>query len=195
MPRRRANQFRSSEVSTLMSAPIGYKKLLLTASMLLALAACTTSDIASVEEPAAVPMTGETNDPAPGFEKVAAGSEEDFILNVGRRIYFTQDSAKLDSVAMATLDSQANWLNSNPVWLLKLQGFADDSGSASQMVALSQKRADAAMAYLASKGVDASRMWAKGYGNDREVRDCTDRSCKVQNRRVVINLRSQRDAP
>ena len=62
------------------------------------------------------------------------------------------------------------------------------------MEALSQRRADAAMAYLASKGVDTKRMWAKGYGKDREVRDCTDRSCKVQNRRVVANLRTERDA-
>ncbi|NEJ83145.1 OmpA family protein, partial [Rhizobium leguminosarum] len=31
-------------------------------------------------------------------------------------------------------------------------------------------------------------------GNDREVRDCTERSCKVQNRRVVTNLRTQPDA-
>ncbi|MFF0953029.1 OmpA family protein [Rhizobium leguminosarum] len=177
-----------------MSAPTGYMRRLAAAAMLLALAACSTTDIASVEEPAAAPMTGQTNDPAPGFENVAMGSEEDFILNVGRRIYFTQDSAKLDSVAMATLDNQAAWLNRNPSWLLKLQGFADDSGSASNMETLSQKRADAAMAYLVSKGVDARRMWAKGYGNDREVRDCTERSCKVQNRRVVTNLRTQPDA-
>ncbi|MOA60263.1 Outer membrane lipoprotein Omp16 precursor [compost metagenome] len=61
------------------------------------------------------------------------------------------------------------------------------------MAKLSQQRADAAMAYLASKGVDPNRMWAKGYGNDREVRDCTERSCKVQNRRVVSNLRTERD--
>lgn len=177
-----------------MPAPTGYTRRLVAAATLLALAACTTTDIASVEEPAAVPMTGQTNEPAPGFENVAAGSEEDFILNVGRRIYFTRDSATLDSVAMATLDNQAAWLNRNPNWLLKLQGFADDSGSASQMEALSQKRADAAMAYLASKGVDAKRMWARGYGNDREVRDCNDRSCQVQNRRVVTNLRTARDA-
>ncbi len=177
-----------------MSIPTGYARHLLAAAMLLALAACNTTDIASVEEPAAVAMTGQTNDPAPGFENVKAGSEEDFILNVGRRIYFTQDSATLDSVAMTTLDNQAAWLNSNQTWLLKLQGFADDSGSASQMQALSQKRADAVMAYLASKGVGASRMWAKGYGKDREVRDCTEKSCKVQNRRVVSNLRTQRDA-
>ncbi|MFS8147404.1 hypothetical protein ATY78_06780 [Rhizobium sp. R635] len=176
-----------------MSASNGYKSRLLAAAMLLALSACSTTDIASVEEPAAAPMTGQTNDPAPGFENVSAGSEEDFILNVGRRIYFTQDSARLDSVAMATLDSQAAWLARNPNWLIKLQGFADDSGSEAKMKTLSQQRADAAMAYLVSKGVDARRMWAKGYGNDREVRDCTERSCKVQNRRVVTNLRAQRD--
>jgi outer membrane protein OmpA-like peptidoglycan-associated protein len=163
------------------------------AAMLLALAACSTTEVASVEEPPAAPMTGQTNDPAPGFETVSAGSQQDFILNVGRRIYFTQDSATLDSVAKATLDSQAAWLNTYPNWLLKLQGFADDSGSESKMKTLSQKRADAAMAYLVSKGVNPSRMWAKGYGNDREVRDCTDRSCKVQNRRVVSNLRTKPD--
>lgn len=176
-----------------MPASTGHKSRLLAAAMLLALTACSTTDIASVEEPPAVPTTGQTNDPAPGFENVKAGSEEDFILNVGRRVYFTQDSAKLDSVAMATLDNQAAWLNRNPSWLIKLQGFSDDSGSESKMKTLSQQRADATMAYLASKGVDARRMWARGYGNDREVRDCTERSCKVQNRRVVANLRAQRD--
>lgn len=180
---------------TLMSIKIGYtRRLCAAAAMLLALTACTTTEIASVEEPPAAPLTGQTNDPAPGFESVKAGSEEDFILNVGRRIYFTQDSAKLDSVAMTTLDNQATWLNRNPTWLIKLQGFADDNGSVSKMKTLSQQRAEATMAYLASKGVDPKRMWAKGYGEDREVRDCTERSCKVQNRRVVANLRTERDA-
>lgn len=179
---------------TLISVVTGFTRSLVAAAMLMTLAACSTTEIAAVEEPTVVPMTGKTDDPAPGFETVSVGSEEDFILNVGRRTYFTQDSAALDSVAKATLDKQAIWLNSNPRWLVKLQGFSDDSGSASKMTTLSQQRADAAMAYLASKGVDPSRMWAKGYGNDREVRDCTERSCKVQNRRVVSNLRTERDA-
>ena len=177
-----------------MSVLTAYARQLAATAMLLALTACTTTDIASVEEPAAAPLTGQTNDPAPGFENVKAGSEEDFILSVGRRIYFTQDSAKLDTVAMTTLDNQAAWLNRNPTWLVKLQGFADDSGSESKLKTLSQQRANAVMAYLVSKGVDTRRMWAKGYGADREVRDCTQRSCKVQNRRVVANLRTERDA-
>ncbi len=179
----------------LVSEPTGYSRLLAVAvALLLMLTSCSTTDMAQVEEPTAAPMTGQTNDPAPGFENVAAGSEQDFILNVGRRTYFTQDSATLDSVAKATLDKQAIWLNSNPHWLVKLQGFADDTGSTSAMTALSQKRADVVMAYLVSKGVAAERLWAKGYGNDREVRDCTNLSCKVQNRRVVTNLRSERDS-
>lgn len=176
-----------------MSSMTDFTRRLAASAILLVLAGCTTPDIAAIEEPTAVPMTGNTNDPAPGFETVSLGSEEDFILNVGRRIYFAQDSANLDSVARATLDKQASWLNLNTRWLVKLQGFSDDSGSPGSMLTLSQKRADAVMAYLASKGVDPKRMWAKGYGNDREVRDCNDRSCKVQNRRVVVNLRTTRD--
>ncbi len=172
-------------------------RLLATAGLLALAAACSTTTAMnpSAEEPPPPVSTtrNETNQPAPGFEKMQAGTEEDFILNVGRRIYFTADSATLDSVAKATLDSQAAWLNQNPKWLIKLQGFADDSGGSGAQVALSQKRADAVMSYLATAGVDPARMWAKGYGKDREVRNCSERSCKVQNRRVVANLRTVRD--
>ncbi|TIQ75493.1 OmpA family protein, partial [Mesorhizobium sp.] len=121
------------------------------------------------------------------------GSEEDFILNVGRRTYFTQGSAALDSVAKATLDTQIAWLAKHPRWLLKLQGFADDPGASE--TALSQQRADAVMDYLAAGGIDRNRMWAKGYGKDRLVRDCPDTACRSQNRRVVSNLRDVRDEP
>jgi outer membrane protein OmpA-like peptidoglycan-associated protein len=164
------------------------------AGILLLLASCqsTTMEPPGVQEP---PMSGVTNEPAPGYTNMQAGSEEDFILNVGRRTFFTQGSAALDSVARTTLDGQIAWLNKYPNWLVKLQGFADDSGSESAQVSLSQKRADAVMAYLAAGGVAQSRMWGKGYGKDREVRDCPDKACKVQNRRVVTNLRNERDTP
>ena len=48
-----------------------------------------------------------TNAPAAGFENLTAGSEEDFMLNVGRRTYFAAGSASLDGVAVVTLDKQA----------------------------------------------------------------------------------------
>ena len=74
---------------------------------------------------------------------------------------------------------------------LKIQGFADDPGSADQNTTLSRKRAQIVYDYLVSKGVSSQRMWLKGYGRDRLVRDCPDISCKSQNRRVISNLREE----
>ena len=58
---------------------------------------------------------------------------------------------------------------------------------------MSQRRAQAVMAYLVSRGVEPSRLWAKGYARDRLVRDCADIECRAQNRRVVSNLRTEKD--
>ncbi len=146
---------------------------------------CNTAEIASTPDV--------TNAPAPGFEKVVAGSEQDFIVNVGRRTYFAQGSAELDDTAKRTLDAQAAWLQRYPSWFMKLQGHADDPGSLEANRALSQRRADVVMAYLVSRGVDARRLWAKGYAKERLVRDCADIECKAQNRRVVSNLRKEKD--
>ncbi|MXN66859.1 OmpA family protein [Stappia sp. GBMRC 2046] len=152
----------------------------------LALSGCNTMEAASTPDV--------TNAPAAGFEKISAGSEQDFIVNVGRRAYFTQGSATLDDTAKMTLDKQAEFLKANPNWYAKVQGFADDPGGDAANISLSQKRADAVMAYLVSKGVSPDRLWAKGYGTERLVRDCDDIECKAQNRRVVTNLREEKEA-
>jgi peptidoglycan-associated lipoprotein len=138
---------------------------------------------------------GVTDDPAAGFENNQPGSEEDFILSAGRRIYFTEGSATLDETARATVDNQIAFLRKYPRWFAKLQGFADDPGSNAQMVQLSQQRADAVMNYMIAGGIEPGRLWAKGYGKERVVRACTERACKVQNRRVITNLRTTRNEP
>ena len=136
-----------------------------------------------------------TNAPASGFENVVAGSEEDFIINIGRRVYFAANSATLDDTSKVTLDQQAAWLNQYPSWLIKIQGFADDPGNKQKNKQVSQQRADAVMNYLVSRGVAPNRMWSKGYGRDRLIRDCPEAKCKSQNRRVISNLRSEFDDP
>lgn len=168
----------------------GLRALLLLVAVAVALVACsdTTRDTLSVE------TGGATDDPAEGFENIRAGSEQDFIMTVGRRIYFAAGSAELDDVTRETLDLQSEWLQRHRRWLVKLQGFADDSQSAAGNVVLSEKRATNVMNYLASKGVNPQRMWTKGYGTERLVRDCNNLACKAQNRRVVVNLRTEFDA-
>jgi outer membrane protein OmpA-like peptidoglycan-associated protein len=167
------------------------------AGLLVFVASCSTTDgMSTAPDPGDTlpPQTGGyTDDPAAGFENVQPGSEQDFILTAGRRIYFAEGSANLDDTAKATIDNQVAFLQKYPKWYAKLQGFADDPGGAAKMTQLSQQRADAVMNYMIAKGVPANRLWAKGYGKDREVRACAERACKVQNRRVVTNLRLSRE--
>jgi len=129
-----------------------------------------------------------TNAPVAGGINVAPGSEEDFMVSVGRRTFFTQSSAELDDTARTTLDKQAQWLSQYPQWKVKLQGSADDPGTPKAHTALSQKRADAVRNYLASRGIAPERMLAKGYGREKIGEDCPEIECKSQNRRVVTNL-------
>ncbi len=110
------------------------------------------------------------------------------MVSVGRRTFFKQSSAELDETARATLDKQAEWLNQYPQWKVKLQGSADDPGTPQAQTALSQKRADTVRNYLASRGISAQRMLAKGYGRERIGEDCPEIECKSQNRRVITNL-------
>jgi len=140
----------------------------------------------------APPTTG-TNAPVQGGVNVAPGSEEDFMVNVGRRTFFAQGTAELDDTARTTLDKQAQWLAQYPSWKIKLQGFADDPGTPGAQKSLSQRRAESVRDYLASRGVAPDRMLAKGYGRDRLVADCTDISCKAQNRRVITNPQEAAD--
>ncbi|MCX2725278.1 OmpA family protein [Roseibium salinum] len=149
------------------------------------LAACNTSGNFSTPDV--------TNARAAGFVDISPGSEEEFIVNVGRRIYFEQGSASITDEARMTLENQATWLKNNKNWLVKIQGHADDPGSEAAQETLSTQRADAVMAELAKLGVDRKRMWTKGYGVERPVTDCDALSCQVQNRRVVVNLRDEFD--
>jgi peptidoglycan-associated lipoprotein len=155
--------------------------------VVLGLAACSTAP----EPPKVKADAGGPDKSLAVLTDVKAGSSQDFVLNAGRRTFFREGSAELDSVAKNTLDQQAAWLVRHPGWTVKIQGFADDPGSPEANVELSSRRAETVRAFLASLGVAPERMSAKGYGRTRLVRDCPDLSCKSQNRRVVTNLEGE----
>jgi len=163
---------------------------ILAASIAILLCGCASSGRSGSGGAPAVEMTSA---PTSTGTNLQAGSEEDFIVNVGRRTFFKQGSADLDETARVTLQKQAQWLQQHPQWKVKLQGFADDPGSPAQQKNISQRRADAVRNYLASLGVGPERMKAKGYGRDRLVGDCPDIECKAQNRRVVTNPQADPD--
>ena len=148
----------------------------------------------AVPAPAAAPSGRVTDAPVGAGVNVQPGSNEDFIVNVGRRVFFTEGSAQLTKIARDTLDGQAAWLKRFPKWNAKIQGFADDPGTDASNRTLGQQRAEVVMVYLVSKGVAAGRLRAKSYGREQQriVRACPDASCTAQNRRVITNLEAPR---
>ena len=116
------------------------------------------------------------------------GSQQDFVVNVGDRVFFETDSSELTDQARATLDKQAQWLNNYNRYAFTIEGHADERGTREYNIALGARRAQAVHDYLVSRGVQAHRMRTISYGKERPVAVCNDISCWSQNRRAVTVL-------
>jgi peptidoglycan-associated lipoprotein len=118
----------------------------------------------------------------------APGSQQDFVVNVGDRVFFESDSTELTAQSVATLEKQAQWLQSYGQYTFTVEGHADERGTREYNIALGAKRAQTVRDYLASRGVNPQRMRTISYGKERPVAVCNDISCWSQNRRTVTVL-------
>lgn len=130
-------------------------------------------------------------DGAGGFGAGGAGtpgSAQDFVVNVGDRVFFETDATDLTPTAVATLDKQAQWLTRYPNYSFVIEGHADERGTREYNFSLSARRAQTVHDYLISRGIQASRVRVVSYGKERPVAVCNDISCWSQNRRAVTVL-------
>ncbi len=118
----------------------------------------------------------------------APGSQQDFVVNVGDRVFFETDSSELTPQARETLDKQAQWLNNYNRYAFTIEGHADERGTREYNIALGARRAQTVRDYLVSRGVSVQRMHTISYGKERPVAVCNDISCWSQNRRAVTVL-------
>jgi len=100
---------------------------------------------------------------------IAAGSLEDFRVNVGERVYFDLDQYRLDTEDQDILKRQAAWLASYPNVRVLIAGNADERGTREYNLALGERRANAVKEYLVSLGVASSRVDTVSYGKERPV--------------------------
>lgn len=105
-----------------------------------------------------------------------------------RNIFFSRNSNQLDSRSFESLNDVANIMNEHPELTLQIDGHTDNTGNAAYNLILSQKRADAVLEYLASKGVERNRMEAKGYGQEKPITGNDSPAQRAQNRRVELKL-------
>ena len=116
------------------------------------------------------------------------GSQQDFVVNVGDRVFFESDQTELSPQAIATLEKQAQWLQTYNRYAFTIEGHADERGTREYNIALGARRAQSVRTFLASRGIDANRMRTISYGKERPVAVCNDISCWSQNRRAVTVL-------
>src|SRR5215470_16205071 len=84
------------------------------------------------------------------------GSAQDFVVNVGDRVFFETDSSELTPQARTTLDKQAQWLQYYHRYSFTIEGHADERGTREYNIALGARRAQTAREYLVSKGIDSN---------------------------------------
>jgi peptidoglycan-associated lipoprotein len=129
--------------------------------------------------------SAETTSTAPS---IAPGSPEDFVVNVGDRVFFDFDQYNLKGAARETLEKQAAWLKRYPGVEITIEGHCDERGTREYNLALGERRANAARDYLIALGVSPDRLRTISYGKERPVALAHTESAWAQNRRAVTTL-------
>jgi outer membrane protein OmpA-like peptidoglycan-associated protein len=108
----------------------------------------------------------ELTNPAICLVKIPEIPKDKMVLE---NVYFAFDKAVLLPVSFETLDKLVASLNAYPDVVLEIGGHTDDLGSEEYNQQLSQRRAQAVVDYLISKGIAAERLTAVGYGESRPI--------------------------
>ena len=122
----------------------------------------------------------------------AVGTQGHFAAAVGSSttIYFETDRYNVDTQDAAALQAQAQYFARYPQITFTIEGHADERGTREYNLALGERRANAAKAYLVSLGVDANRISVVSFGKERPVALASNEGAWAQNRRaasVIIN--------
>jgi peptidoglycan-associated lipoprotein len=127
----------------------------------------TTAPPPAAEAPAPGPVTSQP--PAPVSASVLPGSQQDFVVNAGERVYFDLDSYSVRADAEPVLGAQAAWLRRYPGVRVRIEGNADERGTREYNLALGARRANAVRDFLTGQGVTSDRVTTMSYGKEQPL--------------------------
>jgi peptidoglycan-associated lipoprotein len=129
--------------------------------------------------------------PAPVVAQRPPAPKEFMPHDALRPIHFEFDASAIRTVDTEILNASATWLKDNPSYIVLIEGHCDERGTPAYNVSLGDRRARAAMSYLASQGVRADRISTVSYGEERPLCMNSSESCWKQNRRGQFLVKEQ----
>ncbi|WP_244244043.1 OmpA family protein [Marilutibacter alkalisoli] len=105
---------------------------------------------------------------------------------VAMQIHFAVDKADIMPDSMPQIEQVTSLLNNDPVLKLSINGHTDNTGDAAHNQVLSEARAKSVVAALIARGIDESRLQAKGQGQSEPVADNATEAGRAKNRRVEL---------
>ncbi len=99
-------------------------------------------------------------------------------------LFFELDSSDVGAQGQTTLNANAALLKKYPSWTITIEGHCDERGTAEYNLALGERRAVAARAYLISLGISADRLRTVSYGKEFPFDPGKDESAFSKNRRA-----------
>jgi len=118
-------------------------------------------------------------------ERISSASLDDLNRNSPLKpAFFEYDSSDLTSDAQRALNDNAGVLKQYPGWTVTIEGHCDERGTAEYNLALGERRAVAARAYLVSLGLPADRLRTVSYGKEFPFEPGHDEGAWSKNRRA-----------
>jgi peptidoglycan-associated lipoprotein len=125
--------------------------------------------------------------PAPAPPPPAQFAENPALVD----IHFDFDKSAIRPGDAGILDRNAGWLRENPRLVVLIEGHCDERGTDEYNIALGERRAQAARAYLVSRGIAANRLAIISYGEERPACTQQTEACWAQNRRGHFLTKSE----
>src|SRR5258705_11692742 len=106
-------------------------------------------------------------------------------------VFYHLDSSELSAPAQKTLDENAALMKRYPSWTVTVEGHCDERGTAEYNLALGERRAITARAYLVSLGIPAGRLRTVSYGKEFPFDPGQDEAAFSKNRRAHFVITSK----
>ena len=122
------------------------------------------------------------------LEQIASVKEEKrgVVITLSGAVLFATGKYELLPIARSKLSDVAKALKDQGYKAIVVEGHTDSRGSNANNMTLSQNRADAVRAYLITQGIEANKITAVGWGEDRPVADNNTAEGRANNRRVEL---------